>query len=259
MATMEQVQAQAFTDPGGILAGYKGLIQPQNVPTGKDLVPDLYPEQVQGANLLQTGLGSYQPYLTAGGASLQSALGATGPGAAASYMNPYLQQVADTTMTDLQRQFGNQQAQMAQRQIGSGSFAGSATRGAIEQGELARQQGDVSAKALSGLYAGGYESALKAAQTAAKTQAGIGQLYGGLGQQSQQGLFGDVGQLFDMGESQRQILGAQNLAQYQTPFYGLQSFANVVGGMPTPQQFQSPNPILTGIAAAGSVGNLFGS
>jgi len=258
MATMEKVQAAAFTDPGGILAGYKGLIQPQNVPTGKDLVPDLYPEQVQGANLLQTGLGSYQPYLTAGGASLQSALGATGPGAAASYMNPYLQQVADTTMTDLQRQFGNQQAQMAQRQIGSGSFAGSATRGAIEQGELARQQGDVSAKALSGLYAGGYESALKAAQTAAKTQAGIGQLYGGLGQQSQQGLFGDVGQLFDMGESQRQILGAQNLAQYQTPFYGLQSFANVVGAMPTPQQFQSPNPILTGLSAAGSMSNLFG-
>ena len=173
-------------------------------------------------------------------------------------MNPYLQQVADTTMTDLQRQFGNQQAQMAQRQIGSGSFAGSATRGAIEQGELARQQGDVSAKALSGLYAGGYESALKAAQTAAKTQAGIGQLYGGLGQQSQQGLFGDVGQLFDMGESQRQILGAQNLAQYQTPFYGLQSFANVVGAMPTPQQFQSPNPILTGLSAAGSMSNLFG-
>ena len=258
MATMEEVQAQAFTDPGGILAGYKGLIQPQNVPTGKDLVPELYPEQVQAANLLQTGLGAYQPYLTAGGASLQSALGATGPGAAASYMNPYLQQVADTTMTDLQRQFGNQQAQMAQRQIGSGGFAGSATRGALEQSELARQQGDVSAKALAGLYAGGYESALGAAQTAAKTQAGIGQLYGGLGQQAQQGLFGDVGQLFDMGESQRQLLGAQNLAQYQTPFYGLQSFANVVGQMPTPQQFQSPNPILTGMAAAGGIGNLFG-
>jgi len=258
MPTMEQVQAQAFTDPGGILAGYKGLIQPQNVPTGQDLVPDLYPEQAQAANLLQTGLGAYQPYLTAGGASLQSALGATGPGAAASYMNPYLQQVADTTMTDLNRQFGTQQAQMAQRQIGSGSFAGSATRGAVEQGELARQQGDVSSKALAGLYAGGYQSALGAAQQAAQTQGRIGEAYGQLGQRAQQGLMGDVGQLFDMGESQRQILGAQNLAQYQTPFYGLQSFANVLGGMPTPQQYQSPNPILTGMAAAGGIGNLFG-
>jgi len=258
MATMAEVQAQAFTDPGGILAGYKGLIQPQNVPTGQDLVPDLYPEQAQAANLLQTGLGAYQPYLTAGGASLQSALGATGPGAAASYMNPYLQQVADTTMTDLNRQFGQQQQQNTARQIASGGLRGQSTRGAIMDAELARSQGDVSAKALAGLYAGGYQSALGAAQTAAKTQAGVGQLYGGLGQQAQQGVFGDVGQLFDMGESQRQILGAQNLAQYQTPFYGLQSFANVLGGMPTPQQYQSPNPILTGMAAAGGIGNLFG-
>ncbi len=64
--------------------------------------------------------------------------------------------------------------------------------------------------------------------------------------------------MFDFGEAQRQILGAQNLAEYQTPFFGLGQFANILSGMPTPQQFQSPNPILTGIAAAGAVGNLFG-
>ena len=230
--TMEQMQQSAYADY--IMPGMESMLAPGAQPTGAQLAPDLTQQQHDAAQLFQSGIGSYQPHLTAAGASLQSALGATGPGAAASYMNPYLQQVADTTMTDLQRQFGNQQAQMAQRQIGSGGFAGSATRGALEQSELARQQGDVSAKALAGLYAGGYESALGAAQTAAKTQAGIGQLYGGLGQQAQQGLFGDVGQLFDMGESQRQLLGAQNLAQYQ-----------------------SPNPILTGIAAAGSMGNLF--
>jgi len=259
MATMEEVQAQAFTDPGGILAGYKGLIQPQNVPTGKDLVPDLYPEQVQAANLLQTGLGAYQPYLTAGGASLQSALGATGPGAAQDYLNPYIQNVADPTMTDLNRLFGQQQQQNTARQIASGGLRGQSTRGAIMDAELARSQGDVAAKALAGLYAGGYQSALGASQQAAQTQGTIGQLYGQLGQRAQQGVTGDVGQLFDMGESQRQVLGAQNLAQYQTPFYGLQSFANVVGQMPTPTQYQSPNPILTGIAAAGSIGDLFGS
>jgi hypothetical protein len=83
-------------------------------------------------------------------------------------------------------------------------------------------------------------------------------MYGGLGQRAQSGLMGDVGQLFDIGEAQRQIVGAQNLGQYQTPFYGLGQFANIMSGMPTPQQFQSPNPILTGIAAAGSMGNLFG-
>ena len=73
-------------------------------------------------------------------------------------------------------------------------------------------------------------------------------MYGGLGQQAQQGLFGDVGQLFDMGESQRQILGAQNLAQYQTPFYGLGQYAGALRGTPNVgTQYQTPNPILTGM------------
>jgi len=99
---------------------------------------------------------------------------------------------------------------------------------------------------------------MKAQQQAGKTQAGIGQIFGGLGRTAQAGLFGDVGQLFDIGEAERQIIGAQNLGQFQTPFFGLGQFANILSGMPTPQQFQSPNPILTGIAAAGAVGNLFG-
>jgi len=139
-----------------------------------------------------------------------------------------------------------------------GSFAGSGTRGAVMDAELARAQGDALAKAVGGLRFRSAQDAQKAAQQAAKTQAGIGQLYGGLGQVAQRGLFGDVGQLFDFGEAQRQILGAQNLGAYQTPFFGLGQFANILSGMPTPQQFQSPNPILTGIAAAGAVGNLFG-
>ena len=253
---MEELAQQKYA--GTILPTYEKLIQPGVTPSGAQLAPGFTPEQQQAQQMMQSGVGAYQPFMTAAGQAASTAMQATGPGAAQAYMNPYLQQVADTTMTDLNRQFGQQQQQNTARQIASGGLRGQSTRGAIMDAELARSQGDVSAKALAGLYAGGYQSALGAAQQAAKTQAGIGQLYGGLGQQAQQGLFGDVGQLFDMGESQRQILGAQNLAQYQTPFYGLQSFANVLGGMPTPQQYQSPNPILTGVAAAGGIGNLFG-
>jgi len=255
--TLEEMQQGAFAEQ--IIPGFESMVRPSNVPSGAQLAPGLTQEQTDAAQLFRSGIGSYQPFLTAGSQALAASMGATGPGAATAYMNPYLQQVADTTMTDLNRQFGVQQQQSAAQQIASGGMRGAATRGAVMDAELARSQGDVSAKALAGLYAGGYQSALDASQRAAQTQAGIGQIYGQvMAPGAQQGLMGDVGKLFDIGEAQRQILGAQNLAEYQTPFYGLGQFANVLGQMPTPQQYQSPNPILTGIAAAGSIGNLFG-
>ena len=185
-------------------------------------------------------------------------MGATGPDAAQAYMNPYTQEVVDATTTDLNRLFGQQQAAQAQRQIQTGGFAGSGTRGAVMDAELARAQGDALAKAVGGLRFRSAQDAQKAAQQAAKTQAGIGQLYGGLGQVAQRGLFGDVGQLFDFGEAQRQILGAQNLGTYQTPFYGLGQFASALRGAPTFQQFQQPNPILTGLQAGIGTASLFG-
>ena len=258
MATFDETIASAYADEGGVIDAFKSLIQQSNIPTGAQLAPDLTQEQVDAGQLLQSGLGSYQPFLTAGSQALQASMGATGPQAMQAYMNPLLQEAVDPTITDLNRLFGQQQAAQTQRQIGTGGFAGSGTRGAVMDAELARAQGDALTKAVGGLRFKAAGDAQKAQQQAAKTQAGIGQLYGGLGQVAQGGLFGDVGQLFDFGEAQRQILGAQNLGTYQTPFYGLGQFASALRGAPTFQQFQQPNPILTGIAGAGAVGNLFG-
>ena len=250
MPTMEElVQTQMA---GTVLPTMKGLIDPARTPTGAQLHPGLTSEQQQAQQMLQGGMGAYLPFMTGGAQAASTAMQATGPGAAQAYMNPYLQQVADTTMTDLNRQFGAQQAQQAQRQIQGGGFAGSATRGAVADAELARAQGDVSAKALSGLYAGGYDQATRAAQQAAQTQTGIGNLYGNLGQFAQQGMMGDVNAMFGMGEAQRQIAGQQAEADYRTPFYGIGQYANMLTGSPTYQRFESPNPILTGITAAQS-------
>jgi len=254
--TLEEMQQGAFASH--IIPGFTSMVADSAIPSGQQLAPGLTQEQTDAAQLFRSGIGAYQPFITAGSQAMQAAMGATGPGAATAYMNPYLQQVADTTMTDLNRQFGQQQAQQQQQQIQSGGFAGSSTRGAVMDAELARAQGDVSAKALSGLYAGGYQSAMDAAQQAAKTQAGIGQIYGQMGQQAQQGLIGDVGQMWDMGEAERQIISGQNMAEWQTPWWGMQQASNMMSQMPTSQQFQNPNPILTGIAAAGSMGNMFG-
>ena len=246
MATMEELIQTEMA--GTVLPTMKGLIDPARTPTGAQLHPGFTGMQTQAQNMMQGGIESYLPWMTQGGQAATTAMQSTGPGAVQQYMNPYIQQVADTTMTDLNRQFGAQQAQQQQRQIQSGGFAGSATRGAVMDAELARAQGDATAKAMSGLYAGGFDTAAQLAQGAAGQQAGIAGLYGDLGRAAQQGVQGDVSQLFGMGEAQRQIEAAQNLAQYQTPFYGLGQYAGALRGTPNVgTQYQTPNPILTGM------------
>ena len=257
MPSMEELRNQQWTQT--IVPGMQEAMQPGNIPTGQQLVPGMTSQQQQAENLMQQGIGSYQPFLTAGGQSLATAMQTTGPQAMQAYMNPYTQDVVDATTTDLQRQFGIQQAQEAQRQIQSGGMRGAATRGAIADAELARTQGDTMANALARLRFGSADAAQQAAGQAAQTQTNIGQLYGGvLSPQAQAGLSGDVQGLWDIGEALRGIQAGQMEAKWQAPIRGLQQFANIMGGMPAAPAWQSPNPILTGIAAGGGIANLMG-
>jgi|TARA_E500000318_G_C3551622_1_gene209178 hypothetical protein len=261
MATFDETIAGAYAGDQGLIEGYKSLIQPSNMPTGAQLAPGLTQQQLDAQQLLQSGLGSYQPFLTAGSQAAQAAMAATGPQAMQAYMNPYTQDVVDATTADLQRQFGVQQAQEAQRQIQTGGMRGAATRGAIADAELARTQGQSMADALAKLRFGAAGEAQQAAQQAAQTQAGIGQIYGQMGALAQTGLQGDVSSLYGMGEDERQILGQQNLLTYQTPFYGLGQFASALQGSPSYQSYGQVNPILTGITAAmggGGAQSIFG-
>jgi len=247
MAITEATITDAYTKD--IIPKYKSLIDPKNVPTGQQLAPGMTQRQMDAMALTTAGIGSYQPFLTAGAQAAQRAGQFAGPGAAQQFLNPYLQQQAATTMTDLNRMFGAQQAQQQQQAIQSGSFAGSGTRNAVMQAELQRGQADTAAKALGNIYSGGFNMAQQAAQRAAGLQGQLAGTFGQLGKEAQAGLFRDVDKLYNQGEAQRQITGAQNLATYQTPFYGLGQFSSALQGTPTYQTYQSTNPILSGIAA----------
>ena len=200
----------------------------------------------QGVAGLRTGQA-----FTAATASGAPALTSVSP-----YMTDYMTNVADVAAGKLRDQSMREQQDIAAKAVGAGGLDN--TRFAVLEAErqknLQEGLGDLYTKA----QASAYETALKAAQQAGKTQAGIGQIYGALGKQAQAGLMGDVSGLFDMGEAQRQITGAQNLATYQTPFYGLGQFASALRGAPTFQQYQSPSPILTGIGAATGIANMYG-
>jgi hypothetical protein len=182
------------------------------------------PLQEAGFELAQAegGIGGYQPYLTTGAATLGTGLGTLGTGLGtlgqapsaiqaaqaaisgtgglfapsdlSAYMNPYQQDVIDTTMAELNRQGDIARNQLAAQGVGAGAYGGS--RFGIQGAELDRNLQDARARALAQLNQQNYGQALQAAQTAYENQqrrqqqqsqlyGGIAQLYGGLaGQQA---------------------------------------------------------------------------
>jgi hypothetical protein len=166
------------------------------------------------------GIGGYQPYLTTGAATLGTGLGTLGtaagtlgqapaaiqaaqasiPGTAglfapsdlSAYLNPFQQEVIDTTMAELNRQGEIARTQLGAQGVGAGAFGGS--RFGIQGAELDRNLQDARARALAQLNQQNYGQALQTAQTAFENQqqrqqrqsqlyGGVASLYGGLGGQ----------------------------------------------------------------------------
>jgi len=166
------------------------------------------------------GIGGYQPYLTTGAATLGTGLGTLGtaagtlgqapaaiqaaqasiPGTAglfapsdlSAYLNPFQQEVIDTTMAELNRQGEIARIQLGAQGVGAGAFGGS--RFGIQGAELDRNLQDARARALAQLNQQNYGQALQTAQTAFENQqqrqqrqsqlyGGVASLYGGLGGQ----------------------------------------------------------------------------
>jgi len=75
------------------------------------------PLQAQAQALAQSGIGSYQPFLTA-------AQGATGPQAFQQYMSPYQSQVIDTTLKEFDRNKAIQEQTIRDNAVASGAFGG---------------------------------------------------------------------------------------------------------------------------------------
>lgn len=96
------------------------------------------------------------------------------------YMNPYLQQVGQTTMAEMQQNNAIQQQQLLGSAAASGALGGN--RVGLAQSALANQQ-DLAANAtLANINAQGYNTALGAAQTTAGQQLQGGFLMGQTGQ-----------------------------------------------------------------------------
>ena len=86
------------------------------------------PLQTQAASLAASGVGSYQPFLTAAQTSLAGAQDLLGPGAGtgagsiSSFMSPYQSSVIDTTLSEFDRNRAIQEQNIRSQQAGLGQL-----------------------------------------------------------------------------------------------------------------------------------------
>ena len=199
-------------------------------------VAGLTPMQQQAAQMVQQGIGGYQPYLQAGlgamrageqaarttglgglqegfdltrGAAqeLRGVSGQYQPSMAQSFMNPYEEQVVQQAMRDIAREGQIREQGLQAQAAASGAFGGS--RQAIAEQELARNVMEQQARTGGQLRSAGYQQASQQAQQAFEQArqrqlagaAQLGQFGQGIGALAQTG--GQLGtQLSQMGLQQ---------------------------------------------------------
>ena len=217
-------------------AGLAGLVdQPFTTAQLGQVAPQVAGQtalQQQATTLAGTGVGAYQPFLTAAGtqgtaagttlgaipdyisaagtqltgaAGLTGAGAGTGTGSIAEYMSPYQSQVIDTTLAEFDRQAAARQQAISDAAVSVGGYGGG--REGVMQAEYETQSDAQRAQLQAGLLQQGYTQALGSRQQDLMNRMGLGQ--------AQLGLAGAQGTLASqqMGLGQYQTgLGAQTQA-----------------------------------------------
>ena len=269
--------------------------------------------QKQAIELGIGGVGAYQPMMDEGAANVQRGLGVFDrgrditemgvkalagttaedgtvrefdPNAYKAYMDPYTQEVIDTTFADINRQADMERNRLASRAVGAGAFGGS--RGALQESELQRNTADQMARTGAQLRSQGYGAAQRQAQSVFENQMNRGQnaaqIFNQLGQGTgalggdirttgiQQAALGeaaqgaqtrDVNALFNLGsleQRQRQAeFDVQRQAQIESAYEPFQRFSymsDILRGVPGTQTSITTNTAPRG----GFLGNvLFGA
>ena len=251
--------------------------------TGRQFVAGEDPLQTQAINLATSGVGAYQPFLTAAQAAQQQAAGTvgglsglTGASAYQPFMSPYQQQVIDTTLAEFDRSRGTNRQAIQDAAVGTGNFGGG-REGAMLGEYDARTLADRSALQAQMLQSG-FQNAQQAAANAftqggqlAAAQSGLGAAQMGLSNFQRAGLGADVGALGQLGSLRQGLTQAQlqadqeaartaayepygRLSQYGQGLTGLSGgVASAPYAQPTPV-----SPMSQAIGTALGVGGLYG-
>ena len=203
-------------------------------------VAGLTPLQQAAIQRGMAGVGSFQPLLQAGSDILGMGVSALMPGASDAFMNPFVDQVIDQNLRDVQRQGDLERQRIGGAAVTSGAFGGS--RQAVAEQELQRNLADTFARQSAGLRAQAFESAQDRAQKASElfTKAGIATA--GLGEAAQAANLRDVQLLSGLGGQEQQQQQAEldalrntSLQQQFEPYQRLSFMSDIFRGVPSTQ------------------------
>ena len=249
------------------------------------------PLQAQATALAQSGVGAYQPFVTAAqqaatdfGTGITAAQQLTGTGAGtgtgsiASYMSPYQQQVIDTTLAEFDRQRAMQEQNIKSQQAGLGALGSG--RAGVQLAEFGTGSDRQRAALQAQLLQQGFQQGQSARQQDFSNQQSLAgqQLQGG---QFQTGLAslvpslkaGDIRTLGSVGAIQQAQSQAQLDAQREAnrlqafePYERLGTFgsgvAQLISGYPGQRQFTTvpnPTPLQTALGIGVGLAGLYGA
>ena len=249
------------------------------------------PLQTQAVTLAASGIGAYQPFVTAAqqaatdfGTGITAAQQLTGTGAGtgagsiASFMSPYQQQVIDTTLAEFDRQRAIQEQNIKSQQAGLGALGSG--RAGVQLAEFGAGSDRERAALQAGLLQQGF------ADAAARRQQDLANQVNLAGQQLQAGQFqtglaqlvpslqsrdirtlGSVGAV-QQAQSQAQLDAqreANRLAAFE-PYERIGTFgsgvASLISGYPGQRQFTSvpnPTPLQTALGIGTGLAGLYGA
>jgi len=290
-AVMDQYGEPILATEGGVAApDIVGFTDPQmqaiaRMTGGVDPVTG---EQYEGA------MDAYQPYLdqsleafTSGTDIAQSAgTAAYDPQSYKEYYDPFVEDVIDTTLAEIQREGDIGKIGERAQAVGAGAYGGS--RQAIAEQELQRNIADQKARTAAQLRSAAYTGAQQQAQSAFENQQkrgiqsgqlfqGLGTGIGALGEAAQNLGFQDVNALFNIGQLEQgqlqreyDVQRAGQLEEAYEPFARFSYMRDILSGVPssgtslaasaTPQASPLGNVLKYGstIGSAQGQGNILG-
>ena len=269
-----QDAARAFTTRQESLAGLAPQIAAQDALT------------TQAQQLAQSGIGSFQPFVTAAQQQVGAAgttIGGIPTGAATSadiqqFMSPYQSQVIDATLSEFDRNQAIREQQIRDQQASLGVLGSG--RAGVQLAEFGTGAARERALLQAGLLQQGFGQAQAARQQDIANRFNIAQAQSGLGQQQaglaslvpglQQGDISTLGRLGAANQAQAQAqLDAQREAVRQAAFQPqeqLDRFAGQVTGLMGgyPAQFQqtirpNPTPLQTALGVGTTLAGIYGA
>jgi len=233
--------------------------QPTTVPDYQ--VAQMTPAQQQAIQLGLSGVGAYQPMMEAGAATLGQGVAALSPTGYQQFMDPFVNQVVDQSMQDLQRQADIERQRIGSGAVQQGAFGGS--RQAVAEQELQRNTADAMARQSAQLRSQAFESAQNRAQQAGELFGKLGLQQAAMGESAQAAQQRDIGILSQLGGQEQQQMQAEIDTQRATslerqfePYQRIGFMSDVFRGVPsttsTLTQTTAPKPSI--LSQVGGIG-----